>query len=89
MATASLHFWDAANVLMTAAISSAVESDKGNRKGALTGGFIDVRTSRIEAMRTILTIRDKLKELTANADKLQAAIQGKPCFSPAVVSLND
>lgn len=74
---------------MTAAISSAVEGDQVNRKGALTGGFIDVRTSRIEAMRTILTIRDKLKELTAKAEKLKAAIQGKPCSSPAVVSSND
>lgn len=52
-----------------------IEGDQVNRKGALTGGFIDVRTSRIEAMRTILTIRDKLKELTAKAEKLKAAIQ--------------
>jgi structural maintenance of chromosome 3 (chondroitin sulfate proteoglycan 6) len=53
-----------------------VEGDQVNRKGALTGGFIDVRTSRIEAMRNIATIRDKLKKLTAKAEKLKAAIQG-------------
>lgn len=56
--------------------NTSVEGDQVNRKGALTGGFIDVRTSRIDAMRTISTLRETLKKLTAKAEKLKAAIQG-------------
>jgi len=62
---------------LTRILRIVVEGDQVNRKGALTGGFIDVRTSRIEAMRTISGLRDKLRKLTTKAEKVKATIQGE------------
>lgn len=46
-----------------------------NRKGALTGGYVDQRVSRLEAMNNIRKWRGKLDELGAEHAKIQKTLE--------------
>lgn len=52
-----------------------IEGDQVNRRGALTGGFYDIRYSRIDAMKAIKQWRAKLSENADSAKKVKAAAQ--------------
>ncbi|PIL33483.1 hypothetical protein GSI_04106 [Ganoderma sinense ZZ0214-1] len=51
-----------------------LDGDKVNRKGALTGGYHDVRRSRIEAIRNVSTWRTAHTEHTARLREVKATI---------------
>ncbi|KAI0743763.1 structural maintenance of chromosome protein 3 [Daedaleopsis nitida] len=51
-----------------------VDGDKVDRKGALTGGYHDVRRSRIEAIRNVTTWRAKWGENDARLKEVKATI---------------
>lgn len=51
-----------------------IEGDQVNRKGALTGGFHDIRTSRLETMKNIRKWRNKFQTENEEWDKLKKEI---------------
>ncbi|KAL0960863.1 hypothetical protein HGRIS_005878 [Hohenbuehelia grisea] len=51
-----------------------LDGDKVDRKGALTGGYHDVRRSRIEAIRAVTTWRGKLDADAARLKEVKGAI---------------
>lgn len=51
-----------------------LDGDKVDRKGALTGGYHDVRRSRIEAIRSVKTWRAKFDAEKARAQEVKASI---------------
>ncbi|KAI0718995.1 structural maintenance of chromosome protein 3 [Cerioporus squamosus] len=51
-----------------------LDGDKVDRKGALTGGYHDVRRSRIEAIRNVTTWRAKLNESDSRLKEVKATI---------------
>ena len=48
-----------------------------NKRGALTGGYYDVRVSRCQSMKIINTVNDKLENLQAQSDKIKKEIASK------------
>lgn len=48
-----------------------IDGDQVNRKGALTGGFYDVRTSRLDAMKNIKHWREKAKTTNSEHEKIK------------------
>ncbi|KJE90720.1 cohesin complex subunit [Capsaspora owczarzaki ATCC 30864] len=48
-----------------------LEGDQAHRKGALTGGYHDVRTSRLEAMRAKRLAKSKLDSMSQESAKLK------------------
>lgn len=51
-----------------------LDGDKVDRKGALTGGYHDVRRSRIEAVKNVATWRSKFEAEDKRAKEVKAAI---------------
>lgn len=51
-----------------------LDGDKVDRKGALTGGYHDVRRSRIEAIKNVTTWRAKFKENDTRLKEVKATI---------------
>lgn len=51
-----------------------LDGDKVDRKGALTGGYHDVRRSRIEAIKSVTTCRVKYDGSKAKSQEIKAAI---------------
>ncbi|RDL37443.1 Structural maintenance of chromosomes protein [Venustampulla echinocandica] len=53
------------------------EGDTANKKGALTGGFIDTRKSRLEAVRAVNTWRDEFESLRTRALEIRQEVERK------------
>jgi len=53
------------------------EGDTANKKGALTGGYIDTRKSRLEAVRNVNKWRDEFETLRARAVEVAAEVESK------------
>jgi structural maintenance of chromosome 3 (chondroitin sulfate proteoglycan 6) len=53
------------------------EGDTANKKGALTGGYIDTRKSRLEAVRNVNKWRDEFETLRARAIEVAAEVESK------------
>ncbi|ORY69792.1 RecF/RecN/SMC [Pseudomassariella vexata] len=53
------------------------DGDTANKRGALTGGFIDRRKSRLEAVRAVNRWRDEYERLQSQADDIQKQIELK------------
>ncbi|OLL26315.1 Chromosome segregation protein sudA [Neolecta irregularis DAH-3] len=51
--------------------------DRSDRKGALTGGFLDSRKSRLAAVRTLKTCRQALEEQSTRAGEVKVALERK------------
>ncbi|KAJ3747632.1 structural maintenance of chromosome protein 3 [Lentinula detonsa] len=51
-----------------------LDGDKVDRKGALTGGFHDIRRSRIEAIKAVTSWRSKYEEDTKKSKETKASI---------------
>jgi structural maintenance of chromosome 3 (chondroitin sulfate proteoglycan 6) len=51
-----------------------IEGDQINRKGALTGGYRDTKTSRLAMMNTIRGAEKKKAELEESVQKIKADI---------------
>ena len=51
-----------------------IDGDKVDRKGALTGGYYDIRRSRIDAVKAVKTWRPKFEEFTKNHGEVREAI---------------
>ncbi|KAJ4482444.1 structural maintenance of chromosome protein 3 [Lentinula aciculospora] len=51
-----------------------LDGDKVDRKGALTGGFHDIRRSRIEAIKTVTSWRVKYEEVSKKSKETKTAI---------------
>jgi structural maintenance of chromosome 3 (chondroitin sulfate proteoglycan 6) len=51
-----------------------LEGDKVDRKGALTGGYYDIRRSRLEAVKNVATWRSKVVTEEARSREVKAAI---------------
>src|SRR5690554_3844337 len=54
--------------------SCLITGDQVNRKGALTGGFYDVRHSRLEAMKKIKQWRSKIDSISDDAKKIKTSL---------------
>ena len=52
-----------------------LEGDQVSKRGSLTGGYHDTRTSRIEAMKLIKELSEQQATLKAQTDKAQASVQ--------------
>jgi hypothetical protein len=46
-----------------------------NKRGALVGGFLDMKESRLKAMKSIKQLRKKIDESNNESKKLKAASQ--------------
>lgn len=53
------------------------EGDTANKKGALTGGFIDTRKSRLEAVRGVNTWRDEFDALRTRGVEIRQEVERK------------
>ena len=53
------------------------EGDTANKKGALTGGYIDTRKSRLEAFRAVNQARDEYEKLEARAIEIRGEVERK------------
>ncbi|KAK3937633.1 chromosome segregation protein SudA [Diplogelasinospora grovesii] len=51
------------------------EGDTTNKRGAMTGGFVDSRKSRLEAVRRVNELRDAYDSQEADADKIRREIE--------------
>lgn len=51
------------------------EGDQVNRKGALTGGYYDIRTSRLETMKQIKKWEAKVSEITNESEKVKNVVK--------------
>ncbi|KAF9513886.1 hypothetical protein BS47DRAFT_1343707 [Hydnum rufescens UP504] len=51
-----------------------IDGDKVDRKGALTGGYYDIKRSRIDAIKAVKTWRPKFEELTKRHGEVREAI---------------
>lgn len=49
--------------------------DQINRRGAITGGYYDLRYSRLEAMKSIQLCRKKLESISHEAKKIKKELQ--------------
>lgn len=68
---------------------AASTGDEVNRKGALTGGYRDQKTSRLEAIKRVKRAQANVQQLQEKLSKLQAQIDGaresRGLLLPAVV----
>jgi len=55
---------------------TASTGDEVNRKGALTGGYRDQKTSRLEAIKRVKRAQANVQQLQEKLSKLQAQIDG-------------
>ncbi|KAH7348804.1 putative chromosome segregation protein sudA [Rhexocercosporidium sp. MPI-PUGE-AT-0058] len=53
------------------------DGDTANRKGAMTGGYIDPRKSRLEAVRTVSKWLDEYESLRARSDEIRKEVEQK------------
>lgn len=53
------------------------EGDNSNNKGALTGGYIDTRKSRLEAVRAVNKWRDEFENMQARAVEVREEVERK------------
>jgi structural maintenance of chromosome 3 (chondroitin sulfate proteoglycan 6) len=53
------------------------EGDTANKKGAMTGGYIDPRKSRLEAVRTVNKWRDEYDELKQHSADVKKGVEQK------------
>jgi structural maintenance of chromosome 3 (chondroitin sulfate proteoglycan 6) len=53
------------------------EGDTANKKGALTGGYIDSRKSRLEAFRAVNQAREEYERLQARAIEIRGEVERK------------
>ncbi|KAI0023216.1 condensin complex component SMC3 [Xylariomycetidae sp. FL0641] len=53
------------------------DGDTSNKRGALTGGYIDAKSSRLEAVRTVNKWRQEYEQLCDRAAQIQEQIQAK------------
>jgi structural maintenance of chromosome 3 (chondroitin sulfate proteoglycan 6) len=53
------------------------EGDTQNRKGAMTGGYIDSRKSRLQAVRAVNKWRDECESLRQQAREIQRSVERK------------
>lgn len=53
-----------------------LDGDQVNAKGAITGGFIDTRTSRLKWMREIRNLQSQKKAAEEELSKIQAKSNG-------------
>ncbi|KAK3313512.1 RecF/RecN/SMC [Apodospora peruviana] len=51
------------------------EGDTTNKRGAMTGGYVDSRRSRLEAVRKVNELRDLYDQQQADADKIRREIE--------------
>jgi len=51
------------------------EGDTTNKRGAMTGGYVDFKRSRLLAVRRVSDLRDRLDEQLADIDKIQREIE--------------
>lgn len=51
-----------------------LDGDQVNRRGAMTGGYVDMSRSRIEAVRALEEARGRLRELTPEMDSLRESL---------------
>ena len=51
------------------------DGDRSDKKGALTGGYHDVRSSRLKATKAVVEAREKYDAIKANADDVKQQIQ--------------
>lgn len=51
-----------------------IDGDKVDRRGALTGGYYDVKKSRIDAIKSVKTWRPKLEELSRKHQEIVEAL---------------
>jgi len=52
-----------------------IAGDQVNRRGAMTGGFVDTRYSRLACIKDIKRLRNELKELKATSDSAVESLQ--------------
>ncbi|KAK0118632.1 Structural maintenance of chromosomes protein 3, variant 2 [Cadophora gregata f. sp. sojae] len=53
------------------------DGDTANRKGAMTGGYIDPRKSRLEAVRAVSKWLDEYESLKARSDEIRREVEQK------------
>ncbi|KAI0598542.1 condensin complex component SMC3 [Biscogniauxia sp. FL1348] len=53
------------------------DGDTSNKRGAMTGGYIDTRKSRLEAVRAVNKWRDEYEQLQARASEIRMQIEQK------------
>ncbi|KAI1637612.1 condensin complex component SMC3 [Biscogniauxia mediterranea] len=53
------------------------DGDTSNKRGAMTGGYIDTRKSRLEAVRAVNKWRDEYEQLQARANEIRLQIEQK------------
>ncbi|KAI0997335.1 Chromosome segregation protein [Podosphaera aphanis] len=53
------------------------DGDTANKKGAMTGGYIDPRRSRLEAVRIVNVKRNEFEDLKARVDTVKARLEQK------------
>ncbi|KAI1489336.1 condensin complex component SMC3 [Biscogniauxia mediterranea] len=53
------------------------DGDTSNKRGAMTGGYIDTRKSRLEAVRAVNKWRDEYEQLQARANEIRMQIEQK------------
>ncbi|KAI5919937.1 condensin complex component SMC3 [Camillea tinctor] len=53
------------------------DGDTTNKRGAMTGGYIDTRKSRLEAVRAVNKWRDEYEQLQARASEIRMQIEQK------------
>jgi hypothetical protein len=72
-----------------------LDGDQVSKKGALTGGFIDARRSRMEAHKQIKALTAELDDITKRADSMQLEVESMtdalhvpPLFLSLLLQLN-
>ncbi|KAL2141112.1 hypothetical protein VTI28DRAFT_2802 [Corynascus sepedonium] len=51
------------------------EGDTTNKRGAMTGGYVDARRSRLDAVRRVIQMRDLFEQQLADMDKIRKEIE--------------